>query len=59
MEQVLHLALLHLWARTEGKWDEELVWTRMFLRLGECWKTNLGLVGKTDLVSGSDWSMEI
>ena len=54
MGHVLHLAVLHLWAGTEGKWDEGLVWTKMFLRY---WKPNLGLVGKTDLVSGSDWSI--
>jgi len=38
MGQVLHLALLHLWAGIEGKMDEGLVWTKMFLRLGGCCK---------------------
>jgi len=38
MGQVLHLALLHLWAGTEGKWDEGLVWIRMFLKTGRMLK---------------------
>jgi len=32
--QVFNLALLHLCAGTEGKLEEGLVWTKMFLRLG-------------------------
>jgi len=36
MGQVLYVTLLHLWAGTEGKRDEELVWTKMFLSLGGC-----------------------
>jgi len=61
MEQTLHLGLLHVCASVWGSGKEEFVRTKIFLKSGGCWKTNLGLVGNIDLVSWSNlrmWKLE-
>jgi len=57
MEQTLHVGLFHVWAPVWCGGKEGFVRTKMFLRLGGCFKTNPGLVENIDLVSVSDWGM--